>query len=904
MLKSPFVLFVASAVLFYSTFAGSIETYEESNSSSASSSGSSSYSSTETKDGKTSSNSNSSAYADASANSSYKSGTKVKCCKNERYVKCPTILCVPNTCDQLGKPISCPRIDPNRCPDKPACVCIEGYVRDCNGVCIPKMQCPSCGGDPNAEAGCGFLCGPKCSGNRPVPEDCPCLLNGCVCKPGFLYDDKQGKCVKEGQCSALCPNPNEIYDSCPLACPPRQCGIDDRAVLCAAGQPCLPPGCRCQDGFVRNDKGVCVTREECPPCQQNEVYTTCANGGCGKWNCTQYYEPDLCIDPLECIPGCVCQDKYLRGPDGTCIPQDDCPAALCPNPNEIYDSCPLACPPRQCGIDDRAVLCAAGQPCLPPGCRCKDGFVRNDKGVCVTREECPPCQQNEVYTTCANGGCGKWNCTQYYEPDLCIDPLECIPGCVCREKYLRGPDGTCIPQDDCPAALCPNSNEIYDSCPLACPPRQCGIDDRAVLCAAGQPCLPPGCRCQDGFVRNDKGVCVTREECPPEPGTYTCDDSVEQLLSDGNNAFTGIFMHESMQTYPNQSCIMSAFSVFVPLGEFMMYSGGNTRNQLKKILNLRSDDDVRCVFPRLTKRLQAEQNVILNMASRTFPSDVYPLSDGFVEETREIFGAGVEPLNFNQPQAAADRINAWVANETNDRIKDIATPSMFNGDTRLVIANAIYFLGNWVDQFNPNNTKDRDFHVNNQKTVKIPTMYQESSFSYGENDTLDCKMLQMDYKGGNFSFLIYLPNDVEGLPALIEKLKQPGVFSDSYQAMFYAKVQVHLPKIKTESEFDLADILKSAGVTDLFDASKSNLTGILKVDDPLFVSAAKQKAFCLVDETGTEAAAANIFVVGVTSVMEPPKVYSFDAKQPFAFYVLYEQRIPIFSGIFYGDSAP
>ncbi|XP_063839518.1 antichymotrypsin-2-like isoform X5 [Ostrinia nubilalis] len=712
MLKSPFVLFVASAVLFSSTFAGSIETYEESNSSSASSSGSSSYSSTETKDGKTSSNSNSSAYADASANSSYKSGTKVKCCKNERYVKCPTILCVPNTCDQLGKPISCPRIDPNRCPDKPACVCVEGYVRDCNGVCIPKKQCPSCGGDPNAEAGCGLLCGPKCSGNRPVPEDCPCLLNGCVCKPGFLYDDKQGKCVKEGQCS--------------------------------------------------------------------------------------------------------------------------------------------------------------------------------------------PCQQNEVYTTCANGGCGKWNCTQYYEPDLCIDPLECIPGCVCRDKYLRGPDGTCIPQDDCPAALCPNPNEIYDSCPLACPPRQCGIDDRAVLCAAGQPCLPPGCRCQDGFVRNDKGVCVTREECPPEPGTYTCDDSVEQLLSDGNNAFTGIFMHESMQTYPNQSCIMSAFSVFVPLGEFMMYSGGNTRNQLKKILNLRSDDDVRCVFPRLTKRLQAEQNVILNMASRTFPSDVYPLSDGFVEETREIFGAGVEPLNFNQPQAAADRINAWVANETNDRIKDIATPNMFNRDTRLVIANAIYFLGNWVKQFNPNNTKDRDFHVNNQKTVKIPTMYQESSFSYGENDTLDCKMLKMDYKGGNFSFLIYLPNDVEGLPALIEKLKQPGVFSDSYQAMFYAKVQVHLPKIKTESEFDLADILKSAGVTDLFDASKSNLTGILKVDDPLFVSAAKQKAFCLVDETGTEAAAANIFVgATTTSVGGPiPKVYVFDAKHPFAFYVMYERRIPIFSGYF------
>lgn len=44
---------------------------------------------------------------------------------------------------------------------------------------------------------------------------------------------------------------------------------------------------------------------------------------------------------------------------------------------------------------------------------------------------------------------------------------------------------------------------------------------------------------------------------------------------------------------------------------------------------------------------------------------------------------------------------------------------------------------------------------------------------------------------------------------------------------------------------------------DVFDSSKSNLTGILKQYERLFISAAKQKAFGLVNEIGTEAAAAN-----------------------------------------------
>lgn len=70
----------------------------------------------------------------------------------------------------------------------------------------------------------------------------------------------------------------------------------------------------------------------------------------------------------------------------------------------------------------------------------------------------------------------------------------------------------------------------------------------------------------------------------------------------------------------------------------------------------------------------------------------------------------------------------------------------------------------------------------------------------------------MPYKGGNFSFLIYLPDDVEGLKTMLEQLKDPKAFFDSIGAMSYQKVQAYIPKIKCESEYDLSGIMRSVSI--------------------------------------------------------------------------------------------
>lgn len=63
----------------------------------------------------------------------------------------------------------------------------------------------SCGGDPNAVAGCGGNCGRLCSNYKDGNVSCTaeCQRNACDCKKGFVYDDEgDQKCVHPKQCKS------------------------------------------------------------------------------------------------------------------------------------------------------------------------------------------------------------------------------------------------------------------------------------------------------------------------------------------------------------------------------------------------------------------------------------------------------------------------------------------------------------------------------------------------------------------------------------------------------------------------------------------------------------------------------------------------------------------------------
>ncbi|KAL4708388.1 hypothetical protein ACJJTC_019624, partial [Scirpophaga incertulas] len=955
----------------------------------------------------------------------------VLCRENEKYVKCPETLCVPQNCTELGYPVPCPIVGPDgRCPGSPKCVCIEGYLRNSKGVCVPQKQCrPQCGNNEVwstcANGGCGkWNCTQIAEPDLCIdPIECK---GGCVCQKGYLRS-QNGNCITEEQCrSNLCPSPNREYIACPRYCDiiARSCMQQYVVVLCEPNlsEQCNTYRCLCKEGLYENYKGDCVPYNECPTCEQrDEWFVKCPEAVPYPTTCSEVGFPLNRPSEDNCPgkPGCVCRGGYVRNSEGNCTSLSECPS--CGGDPNAEQGCGTNC----------GKLCSdLGKPkpnvcpgCSDNGCDCKDGYYYNESvRKCVRPEQCHQCGPNERYVDCVSNQCIPLSCTDLGFPVPCpYVPQQCTtgPGCICINGYLRNNKGVCVPDKQCPScAGDPNAesgcgfrcgkhcsknfirpkqctcerngcsckkgfiyddniqkcvrpgkctpqckeNEIYATCPdTVCYPKDCSQLGFPVPCPVFKKCpSKPACVCQGGYIRNDQGECVSAsvctscggdenaragcggycgrrcsdigrsepvncleicqlygcdckdgyyydeskkrcvlpEDCPNSntPQPQPCSDATLETLLKGSAEFTGSFLSEAYKENPTSNMIMSPISIFTPMGELASRAEDDTYTQLMKALNLQTKDDIRCAFPSLARELRGDSNVILNVAARIYTTDKYPLMRNFQDDTKNIFNAEAESINFLNREAAARRINQWVEDQTNNRIKDIAKPDMFDENTRLVLANAIYFLGNWQYQFNANNTSDRDFHVNSQTTVQIPTMSQEHSFKYAEISSLDCKALEMPYKGGNFSFFVLLPNQIDGLANLIEKIKSPYEFFGAYDSTRYARVHVFLPKIKIESEFNLKTIMRKLGITDVFDEGKSKLTNILEKYEPLYVSSAVQKSFIEVTETGTEAAAANIFTINALSAsIGPPQIYTFNADRPFVYFIVHKRTV-LFSG--------
>ena len=95
-------------------------------------------------------------------------------------------------------------------------------------------------------------------------------------------------------------------------------------------------------------------------------------------------------------------------------------------------------------------------------------------------------------------------------------------------------------------------------------------------------------------------------------------------------------------------------------------------------------------------------------------------------------------------------------------------------DTGLVLANAIYFLGDWLTPFEVRLTQPARFHLSRSRVEDVPTMNQTGVFLYAA--TGGVKLLQIPYRDGELAMTLVLPDEVDGLDALEQRLS-PTAFA-------------------------------------------------------------------------------------------------------------------------------
>ena len=375
------------------------------------------------------------------------------------------------------------------------------------------------------------------------------------------------------------------------------------------------------------------------------------------------------------------------------------------------------------------------------------------------------------------------------------------------------------------------------------------------------------------------GVAPFNTDMPAE----AADGSEIEAVVDGNTAFA-LDLYSRLKD-EDGNLFFSPYSISVALA--MTYAGAreNTAQQMSQTLRFSLDPQrLHPAFGKLEERLEAlqeEGNVQLEIANSLWPHKSYPILEEYIGLVKKYYGVKITPLDYAANIEAARRIiNEWVEEKTKDKIKDMIGPGVLDALTRLVLVNAIYFKGNWADQFEEELTKDAPFHPLSGESIEVPMMKQQETFGYAEHE--DLQILQMPYAGDEMSMLVLLPKNMDGLADLQSVFNEESL-EEWLRSIRKKEVLVFLPKFKVTSQFRLDETLASMGMPDAFSPEKADLSGIDGEPHRLYIGAVIHKAFVDVNEEGTEAAASTAVGFALASMPEP--VPTFRADHPFIFMI-------------------
>ncbi len=380
----------------------------------------------------------------------------------------------------------------------------------------------------------------------------------------------------------------------------------------------------------------------------------------------------------------------------------------------------------------------------------------------------------------------------------------------------------------------------------------------------------------------------------------------EQLATvvGSTNAFAFDLYRELLEEHPEENLFSSPVSISVALA--MTYAGarGDTREQMQETLRFALDDeDLHEAFGELQRRLDERGEEFdpeqfrgsgydeedepapfkLSIANSLWGQEGYPFDEAFLDRIDEHYGSGLREVDYqSDPEGAREEINAWVADETEDRIDDLLPQGSLDDLTRLVLVNAIYFLANWKHPFEESHTSQEEFTALDDSTEAVPLMSKSHSWSYVEAD--GTQAVELPYVGDETSMVVVLPP--EGEFESYEEEFDAKTLSDLLDGMEHQEGAVSLPRFEFESSFQLSSVLEALGMVDAFDEDESNLDGLVdrsETDEQLLIDEVYHDSFVAVDEEGTEAAAATGVVVRAEVDSDPADPFEFVADRPFLF---------------------
>jgi serpin B len=361
------------------------------------------------------------------------------------------------------------------------------------------------------------------------------------------------------------------------------------------------------------------------------------------------------------------------------------------------------------------------------------------------------------------------------------------------------------------------------------------------------------------------------------------------ILVNGNSEFA-FNLYQAIKG-DEKNLFYSPYSISLALAMTWAGARGNTETQMADTLKFRlPQSKLHPAFNALDLALMSrgqnakgkdDEPFRLKIANSTWSEETYTFLPEFLDTLALNYGAGMYLADFaGAPDDSRIRINQWVEEKTEQRIKDLIQEGLISTDTRLVLVNAIYFNAAWVNQFQKEITKDGSFNLLEGGAVTVPMMEQSEEFRYNEGDGWQaCELM---YDGNELSMLMILPG--AGKFEQFETGLNSSLIDGIVDGLSSRQVHITMPKFRTETDFMLSDVLAAMGMPDAFNGGVADLSGMDGTRN-LYITEVVHKAFVDVDEEGTEAAAATAVIVGEVSAPDPSQFVQFKVDRPFIFLI-------------------
>ncbi|KAI4986001.1 hypothetical protein ZWY2020_018631 [Hordeum vulgare] len=247
--------------------------------------------------------------------------------------------------------------------------------------------------------------------------------------------------------------------------------------------------------------------------------------------------------------------------------------------------------------------------------------------------------------------------------------------------------------------------------------------------------------------------------------------------------------------------VVSPLSIHAALGMVAAGTRGDTLSELLAFLGSKTIDQLhRAKATELVGRLNGIAQTFF--ASGVWVDGRLALKPEFTAAAASRYNATAESVDFvSGAEQARQRVNAFVADATDNLIRDVLPPASVDSSTAVVLANALYFKGAWPHPFD---VSTAPFHVPGDTTVQ---------------------------QQAEFYMLILVPDkDTVSLADLYDKaVSTPEFFKKHTPAREVPVGRFMVPKFSFTFEFEASSAMWKLGVTKAFEGG--DFSGMLSGGD-------------------------------------------------------------------------